>query len=238
MSRVKKIDGIGDVFFKKSPRAKNIILRVKPKSKIQVSVPQRTSYKTAEKFVLQKTEWILMALEKVKKNQRPSLVFTEQTNFKTYYRTLKIKKNTKQVVELKLTENTFEISLPMDWEIESELSQNKIREFITKVLREEAKIYLPQRTMEFSEKFNFNVNRIFIKNAKTRWGSCSSKNNINLNLHLLRLPQKLIDYVILHELSHTVHHNHSKEFWKLLNQVTSNQAKILDKELKKYRIEF
>ncbi len=238
MSKKIFFDKIGEVHFRKSSRAKNIILRVKPKSEIQVSVPKRTSYKTAQKFVLQKIDWVLLALEKVKKIQTNSLIFTEETIFKTYFRSLKIKRQDIQKAKLKISENTFEIFLPQNWEIESEFTQSKIRDFITQVLRKEAKIYLPQRTLELAEKHNFKVNLIFIKNAKTRWGSCSSKNNINLNLNLLRLPQTLIDYVILHELSHTVHHNHSNFFWDLLNQITLNRAKVLDKELKNYRIEF
>ena len=76
---------------------------------------------------------------------------------------------------------------------------------------------------------------LIIKNAKTRWGSCSSINNINLNLHLMRLSDELIDYVILHELVHTKIKNHQKEFWDLLN-IVSGDAKGLDRELKKYYI--
>lgn len=231
---------IGEVHFRKSTRAKNIILRVRPKANIQVSVPKRASFKTAEEFVLKKLHWILTALEKVKNIQTDSLIFTEETIFKTYFRSLKIKIQEDDILEakLELSENTFEIFLPKDCEIESELVQSQIRHFITLVLRKEAKIYLRQRTLELAEKFSFKVNKIFIKNTKTRWGSCSIKNNINLNLNLLRLPQNLIDYVILHELSHTVHHNHSKDFWDLLNQITFSKAKFLDKELKNYKIKF
>ena len=72
-----------------------------------------------------------------------------------------------------------------------------------------------------------------MRNSKTRWGSCSYENNINLNLHLMRLPNHLIDYVILHELVHTKIKNHSKDFWNLLDVVTGN-AKNLDRELKNH----
>ena len=86
-----------------------------------------------------------------------------------------------------------------------------------------------------ADKFSFQYNKLSLKNIKSRWGSCSRKNNINLSIHLMRLPDHLIDYVILHELIHTVHHNHSAGFWNLLDDA-SGGAKRLDKELRKYRL--
>jgi hypothetical protein len=72
-----------------------------------------------------------------------------------------------------------------------------------------------------------------VKNQKTRWGSCSDKNNINLNINLVRLPDELIDYVILHELVHTRIKNHSHQFWEEMNKVVED-PKSLDKKLRQY----
>jgi len=102
-------------------------------------------------------------------------------------------------------------------------------------LKIEAKEFLPDRVKQHADKIEFKYNKLSLKNIKSRWGSCSRKNNLNLSIHLMRLPDHLIDYVILHELVHTVHHNHSKQFWAMLDKVTGG-AKILDKELSKYRI--
>ena len=98
-----------------------------------------------------------------------------------------------------------------------------------------ASIQLKERIDFFSEKHNFKYNKLFIKNQKTRWGSCSGENNINLNAKLLNLPQKLIDYVILHELVHTKVKNHSTEFWFTLESYMDDSKKY-DKELKKYSL--
>jgi len=72
-------------------------------------------------------------------------------------------------------------------------------------LRKEAKDYLPQRTELLAAAHGFKYSGVTVKNISSRWGSCSSTNHINLNIHLVRLPEHLSDYVILHELTHTVH---------------------------------
>ena len=98
----------------------------------------------------------------------------------------------------------------------------------------EAKNYLPNRVNELASKHGLIYKKVKINNAKTRWGSCSGTNNINLTLQLMRLPNHLIDYVLLHELAHTKVKNHSVTFWNFLDTLTDNNAKKLDKELKTY----
>jgi len=92
------------------------------------------------------------------------------------------------------------------------------------------------RLDHFSEKHNFPYNRAGFRCQKTRWGSCSGKNNISLNVNIAFLPEKLQDYVFLHELVHTKVKNHSKNFWAELNKYTNGRAKELSKELKKYNM--
>ena len=99
--------------------------------------------------------------------------------------------------------------------------------------RAEAKHKLITRLKELAEHYGFTYNRVFIRNQKTRWGSCSSKKNINLNMKLAVLPDRLMDYVILHELVHLKIPNHSKDFWTALDRFVPN-AKILKAELRKY----
>jgi len=119
----------------------------------------------------------------------------------------------------------------------NDYSKNEIQNFIEKAFIEtfriEAKQYLPKRVEELSKKHNLAYNNVSIKAAKTRWGSCSYKNNINLSLFLMKLPNHLIDYVILHELTHTIEKNHSNRFWDKLSSF-EKKSKIYDKELKKY----
>ncbi len=107
---------------------------------------------------------------------------------------------------------------------------------LQKILRKEAKEVLPRKLEELAGKFGFEYNRLAIKNNLTNWGSCSAKRNINLNLHLVRLPEELIDYVILHELCHLEHMNHGDEFHALLDNLCGGREKELSRELRKYRL--
>jgi len=103
------------------------------------------------------------------------------------------------------------------------------------VNRAKARKKLVRRLDELAVKYGFSYNRVFVRNQKTRWGSCSVKNNINLNVNLVNLPGELLDYVILHELMHTRIRNHGKIFWKELDLLMGD-ARQLDKELNRYEI--
>lgn len=94
-----------------------------------------------------------------------------------------------------------------------------------------AKKRLIDRLSYMAKKHGFTYNNVSIREQRTRWGSCSPKNNISLNLKLVLLPEELIDYVILHELVHTRIRNHSKKFWGVLDRYTGN-AKIMAKRLR------
>lgn len=86
-------------------------------------------------------------------------------------------------------------------------------------LQKMAKISLPERVSELAKKHHFQYVSVTCRHQKTRWGSCSHKNRINLNIELMRLPEYLQDYIILHELTHTLHKHHQKSFWDHLEKV-------------------
>lgn len=97
-----------------------------------------------------------------------------------------------------------------------------------KKYREKARVLLTERTDYFSQKFNLTYTNIKITSAKTRWGSCNHKNGLNFNWKILFAPPKVIDYLVVHELSHTIHKNHKKEFW--------NQVALMHPDHKNSRI--
>lgn len=85
--------------------------------------------------------------------------------------------------------------------------------FIRRWYREAAVRHLKQRTKFWAKQMALTVNKISIKEQKTRWGSCSSLGNINYNWRIIMAPPEVIDYLVVHELSHRVHMNHSADFW-------------------------
>jgi len=183
-SFVCEIEGVGQVLFERSYRAKHLNISVKPFKSVRVAVPVGLSFKKAEKVVKSKVEWIKKHKEKM------SLAELEHEN---------------------ILRNSVEID------------------------RAEAKSKLKKRLTHLAKKNGFSYNRVFIKNQSTRWGSCSRKNNINLNVKLVRLPDELIDYVILHELVHTKIKNHSKDFWAELSGLISD-AKRKHSKLKEFGV--
>lgn len=102
------------------------------------------------------------------------------------------------------------------------------------IIKKDAREILERRLAELAQLHNFQYNRVSIRNQQTRWGSCSSKDNISLNMKLLHLPEKLIDYILLHELVHTRVKNHSKDFWNELETIVPN-ARMMDNKLREYQ---
>ena len=101
--------------------------------------------------------------------------------------------------------------------------------------RAKAKRRVTRRLRYLADKHGFTYNRGFIRNQKTRWGSCSNKNNISLNVRIVQLPEELMDYVILHELTHTRVKNHSNDFWAMMNKLLGD-GKAIAASLREYGI--
>ncbi len=102
-------------------------------------------------------------------------------------------------------------------------------------LRREAKRVLPAMVARLAHENGFSYGRVTIRATRSKWGCCTSQNNLSLSLFLMTLPTHLQEFVVLHELCHTVHHNHSAEFHKLLDRVTGGREKELNRQLKGIR---
>lgn len=109
------------------------------------------------------------------------------------------------------------------------IPQKALRDVLVELLREEAKFLLPQKLSYFSDQYGFHFHKVTIKHNSSNWGSCSRAGNINLNLNLIRLPEPLCDYVLLHELCHLKEPNHGPRFHALLERLClSNIRHLID----------
>ena len=103
-------------------------------------------------------------------------------------------------------------------------------------LRRAAKADLPDRIGRLSRITGLKYNKLTIRASRTKWGSCTGTNNISLSLFLMTLPEHLRDFVIVHELCHTVHHDHSPKFHALVDRLVGGNEKALNRELKAFSI--
>lgn len=103
-------------------------------------------------------------------------------------------------------------------------------------LRRAAREDLPPRIARIAAQTGLHYGRLSIRASRTKWGSCSGRNDISLSLFLMTLPEHLRDFVILHELCHTVHHDHSPRFHALVDRLSGGREKALNRELKAFTI--
>ena len=226
-----EINTLGPIQFKRSPRARHLNIRIKPYKGVQVSVPNGMSMSAAERIVLKKKEWILRNLQKVKEFEKESLIYDGSHTIRTRWHRLQVQPGRSGNVTRRIGNGLILVRHPADMEISAPEVQSQIRKGLIETYRKEAKEFLPGRLAVLALKYGFKYTRVFIKNHRSRWGSCSVKNNINLSLHLMRLSDDLIDYVILHELVHTEIKNHSSTFWDRLAKVCPN-TQLLRKKLR------
>ena len=118
-----------------------------------------------------------------------------------------------------------------------EESDGDIMSALDNIDRAEAKHKLIERLQHLAAEHCFTYNRVFIRNQKTRLGTCSNRNNISLNIKVSRLPEELMDYVILHELAHTRVKNHGNDFWMLMDKLVGN-GKAKAASLRKFGIRY
>ena len=110
----------------------------------------------------------------------------------------------------------------------------KLTETELKELVAAAKEHIPERVAYFAPAVGVKYGKITIRKQRSRWGSCSSRNDLSLSLHLMKLPDRLIDYILIHELCHTLHRNHGPAFHALLDRMTGGKHRLLQKELRDY----
>ncbi|MDD2550443.1 MAG: SprT family zinc-dependent metalloprotease [Bacteroidales bacterium] len=225
------MSGVGNIVFKRNARAKRITISIHPSKGVRVTIPNSMPLATARLFVESKRCWIKNKLLEIENNRQDNHI---KSGYKTREHELQLMPSPTKRFKVNIENNLVKLLHPETLNATSVELQDAAGSTIVEVFRLEAHKYLPKRVDELAKRFGFTYNTLRIKNIKSRWGSCSSINNINLSIYLMKLPDDLIDYVILHELTHTIHKNHGPNFWNHLNSLMGN-VKTLNTQLKEYK---
>ncbi len=230
------IEGVGVVAITKNRQSTRFRLAVRPDGTVRVTIPWTASFLNGEKFLCEHLEWISQTKEKLAgKSGTPKLIQPGPL-FSTRNYNYHVCSSDVSRLKIRYSEKEKNVlfEYPMNQLIESDELQNTLKHAIENVLRFDAKKYLPLRIAELASTLGYTYKKVTIKNNKTNWGSCSNRKNINLNLHLMRLSDHLIDYVIVHELVHTIIPNHGPDFKSTLHKHFRNSLEM-GRELKKAR---
>lgn len=226
-----QVPEIGNIIINRNQRAKRLTISVRPSSVVRVTVPGFLSVSTAKEFVEQKKNWIKDKLTDISTYNKSNSI---SSGFKTRTSELLLIPDDVSSIRVVNSNDLYTLYYPREYNGDDKIVQEAALIAVDRIYRKEAQKMLPVRVNELAIKHSFSYNNLRIKRTTSRWGSCSSKNNINLSIYLMKLPDDLIDYIILHELTHTVHKNHGPNFWNHLQKVTGN-AKNLAVRVKKYR---
>jgi predicted metal-dependent hydrolase len=229
--RIIEYEEIGKVSFIRKTSARNLKITIKPFRNVLVSVPAFISFEAAGNFVAEKHQWIKKSQARFTKYSKGITIFEESTAFHTRDHILILNRHEKSTIQTIIRNGQIVVLFPDYADVKDPRVQKAIRKAILAAYRMEAQRHLPEMLRKLARQYNFQYGRVTLRNNKTRWGSCSKDNAISLNIHLMRLPQHLQEYIGLHELCHTVHKHHQKAFWQHLDKVTGGRARILDKEL-------
>lgn len=220
-------EDIGEVTIYKNRKSKSLRLSMKNDGKVRLTIPFWVTYPIGVKFIIKNKEWIL------EQEKTQPILLTDQQKIGKIHRLIFLNgKN--DSIRTSIKDNYISIALPEGIEHSSRQSQDAAIKAAKKALKQESLILLPARVSELADKHGFSFNNVSTRSLKGRWGSCDQNKDLTFNIFLMQLPWHLIDYVIIHELVHTKHMNHSQDFWDEF-RVHLDNAKELRHEIKNYR---
>jgi len=199
----------GHIAVRRLARSRTIRFSVATSGRLTASAPRLTPL-----FIIRQVlESSRPALRKMLDNPRVRTSYEDGQQIGTTHKLAIVPTHMVAKPEVQTTRNTLIIKLPPEVALDSLKVQQLIRDEVTKILRREAKKYLPDRLAALAKEWDFTYERVRFSHSSGRWGSCSSTGTISLNIALMKVPHDLADYVLVHELCHTRHMNHSKAFW-------------------------
>ncbi len=217
----------GQVTLRRSQLARAIRLKVDARGALSITLPKRAPLFLARQLLDDSRASIRNSLRKIS-IQAP--VYQHGDIIGKVHR-LRIEQRDQQDYSHRVDHTELVVCTPIEYV--PTMVQQEVRTGMSKALRMQARAYLPRRLQALAAQHGFAYQKLRFSSAGTRWGSCSSQGTISLNIWLMQLPFELIDYVMLHELCHTRHMNHSERFWGLLSTYVP-QYKDLRHRLKRY----
>ena len=206
-----------------SQRAKRARIEVAHTGKVHVVIPKRFNPKHVPALVAQHQKWLTKTLNKIQTHpQSDAATLPELCAFRSLGEEWTITYDS-LACEKKLSTDNSNLRLT--------LNPNNAMPVLDSWLQQYAKRRLTTLLEQKSIELGLPYNKLTIRNQKTRWGSCSAKGNINLNRNLLFLPKELVSYLLVHELCHTVHLNHSPAYWQLVRSYLPGY-KVYDQQLR------
>lgn len=220
------IDSVGDIRLSRRPGMKRLRLTITPRGPL-LSMPWFTPKALAISFIIKNAAWIrenssAHATALIKPGAKIGKVHEVRFVF-----------NTGKTTTTHTSRSMITIAHPRTTTYDTAAVQSKAQQAAVRVLKAEAERYLPKRLELLARKLNFEYKEVRVRRMTSRWGSCSSTKLITLNIFLMQLPNDLIDYVLVHELVHTKHMDHSADFWHTFEQVLPG-AKSLRKSIKTF----
>ncbi len=225
LSREVEHPDFGTIILRKVRGAKNIRLRLPPKGGVLVTLPTFVPYRTALNYALKQREWIA---------SHQIMAPTFKTGDKIgHSHSFDIQPAPLSTINARRTGQRLVVRYPQNLQAYDSSVQQAAYKLAIRALRYEAAEILPMWLNRLAREHGFAYEECLLRQLRARWGSCSSHKVITLNIFLMMLPEHLIEYVLLHELTHTEHLNHSAAFWTRLEQALP-QAKKLRRELKQH----
>lgn len=222
------LPSIGTVTLYKRHGNRSLRLSIGHDGDVRVSMPYWTPYAAGIEFAIAKTAWIINH----KLPEPPSLRHGQSIG--KAHRLYFISQPPVAHLKTHVSETEIRIHVPADTKPQEASVQQAAQKASIRALRKEAETLLPQRLGTLARQTGLDYQSVSIKRMKSRWGSCSSSQDITLSLFLMQLPWHLIDYVLIHELTHTRLMQHGKPFWQELERHLPN-ARLLRKEIKAYQ---
>lgn len=201
----------GTITLRRSVRASHVRIRVAPDGRLYASLPLYAPIFLVKRLIASSRQ----QLRKLLAQHHGEHTYASGMQIGKSH-TLTIRSTTSHKISTKRHGSQIIVSLPEGRQVEEVAVQRHIRDAVAEALRREAKSYLPRRLRYLAQQHGFSYQKVRFSHASGRWGSCSTSGTISLNIALMRLPFELIDYVLIHELSHTVEMNHSQAFWQLV----------------------